>query len=76
MKELEQLKEFARSVIRQECWAIEPLDGAEIQDLAERLGLIIPCVATEADVDEECEYEVGDRIYKFSNVLKGKEYAQ
>ena len=70
MNELELLKEFARSVIRQECWEIEPLDGADIQELAERLELIMPCIATEADVDEESDYEVGDIIYKFSETLK------
>ena len=70
-QEIENLKEFARSVIRQECWAIEPLDGAEIQELAERLGLIVPHIATE--VDEDCDWEIGDTIYKFSKILQETE---
>lgn len=63
------LKEFARHVIKQECWACYSLDGGEIQDLAEKLGLIKPHTATEDDVDEESDFEVGDTIYKFSETL-------
>ena len=33
------LKEFARPVIRQECWSLSDLDGGDIQELAEKLGL-------------------------------------
>lgn len=71
---LEGLTEFASSVIQTECWAIEPLDGCDIQELAERLGLIAPHTATEADVDEESDFEVGDKIYKFTEALtQGKQ---
>lgn len=68
--ENERLKEFTRHVIRQECWSIFPQDGGDIQELAEKLGLIAPCAATEEDVDEESDYGVGDKIYKFSELLQ------
>lgn len=64
------LKEFARHVIRQECWSLFDLDGGDIQDLAEKLGLIEPHIATEDDIDEESDFEVGDTIFKFSEVLQ------
>lgn len=64
------LKEFARHVIKTECWNV---DGAEIQDIAERLGLIIPHTATSEDVDDEFDdYEAGDTIFKFVDWLKEK----
>ena len=66
----ENLKEFARKVIAEVCWGYPELDGFEIQELAEKLNLIESCIATEEDVDEECDYEVGDQIYKFTDVLK------
>ncbi len=69
--ENKRLAEFARFVIRQECWSIFEQDGGDIQELAEKLGLIVPCVATEEDIDDDCDCEVGDTIFKFSQVLKG-----
>ncbi len=69
--EIERLREFARHVIRQECWAVLDLDGGDIQDLAEKLGLIVPCIVTEEDVDDESDFEVGDTIFKFSESLEG-----
>ena len=68
--ENKRLKEFARFMIKQECWGYD-MDGFEIQGLAEKLGLIKEHVATEEDVDEFSDFEVGDKIYKFTDVLKG-----
>jgi len=68
--ENQRLKEFAKSVIRTECWCYQEQDGFELQELAERLGLIVEKIATEEDVTEESEYEVGDKIYVFSAALK------
>lgn len=62
------LREFARHVIKEKCWGIE-IDGFEIQDLAEKLELIKPHIATRDDIDGECDYEVGDTIYKFTAAL-------
>ena len=69
-EETDRLKEFARRVIQQECWSIFPQDGGDIQEWAEKLGMIIPHTATEEDVDDECDYGVGDTIFKFSETLK------
>ncbi len=66
----ERLKDFARPVIEQECWSLSPQDGGHLQELAEELGLIVPTIATADDVDDESDFEVGDRIYKFSDTLK------
>ena len=71
--ELDKLKEFARRVISVECWGCYDLDGGEVQDLAESLGLIAEHTATAEEVDEESEFEVGDTIYKFSPILKESE---
>ncbi len=73
--EAKNLKEFARQVIKDTCWnQLDDFDGCEVQDLAENLGLIEPCIVTEEDVDDEFDdYEVGDTIYKFSEALKGGE---
>ena len=68
LEELHALKEFARGVINVHCWAIDEPDGADIQGLAERLGLIFLCIAT-----EEGEYhEAGDPIFMYSDILKEK----
>ena len=68
--ELAPLKEFARHKIMEICWGYET-DGCELQELAEKLGLVVPHIATEVDVDDESDYEVGDRIFVFSDILKG-----
>ncbi len=59
------LREFARHVINVECWSV---DGADIQEKAEELGLIIPHTVTEEDADDD--YGVGDTRFKFSETLK------
>ena len=72
-KENEKLKEFARDTIRDLCWDSNG-DGMTIQDQAEELGLIVPHVATEEDVDPEySDFSVGDTIYKFSDWLVEQE---
>ena len=71
--ENERLKQFARVVIEQECWSIFPQDGGDLQELAENLGLIVPCIATEEDIDDDSDFDVGDTFYKFSDMLKGIE---
>lgn len=70
LKGLESYKEFARKVIRDYCWGnYLAVDVLEIQDLAEKLGLIVPHIATAEDVDEESDFEIGDTIYKFNPEL-------
>ena len=70
--ENKRLKKFARYVIKQECWSLCGLDGGDIQELAEKLGLIEPHIATEKDIDDDVDYEVGDKIFRFSAALKGE----
>ena len=71
--DLDKLKEFARHIIRTECWSFD-VDGGDAQGKAEELGLIVPHVATKEDVDDEFDdYEVGDTIFKFSEMLKEKD---
>lgn len=66
------LSEFAREIIRDYCWNLGDPDGGTVQDLAEKLGLIEPCTATEEDIISEFdEYAVGDTIFKFTDILKG-----
>lgn len=68
--ELEKLKEFARKVIEAECWDLIPLDGFDIQELAEKLSLIVPIEITKENADDNEDFEVGDIIFKFSSILK------
>ena len=68
--DLDRLQEFARYVIRQECWSLSDLDGGDIQELAEKLNLIEPRIATENDVDDESDFDAGDRMFVFSDTLK------
>lgn len=66
----EALREFARSIIADYCWGYsrEP-DGGDVQELAEKLGLIVPHIATAEDAEDQCEFEPGDTIYKFADWL-------
>ena len=67
LAENQRLKEFAKVVIRTECWGYP--DGGGIQELAEQLGLIKLHTATEDDVNEFTYFEVGDTIYKLTDIL-------
>jgi hypothetical protein len=74
--ENEKLKEFVKSTIRQGCWLGGEIDGGDLQELAEKLGLIEPHIITDEDkkkVDGQywlSDYEVGDKIYVFTEILK------
>ncbi len=68
--ERDRLREFARHVIKVECWSIFEQDGGDIQELAEKLSLIEPHIATIDDIDDESDFDVGDTIYKFTKTLK------
>jgi hypothetical protein len=63
---IERLMKFTRKVIADACWGYSTMDGCDIQELAEKLGLIVPHIATEEDVDDRSDFEIGDRIYKFA----------
>lgn len=69
----ERLREFAREIIKDYCWNLGEPDGGAIQDLAEKLGLIEPHIATTEDVNVEFDhFGVGDTIYKFMAVLENE----
>ena len=65
------LKEFARYVIETECWSLFEQDGGDLQELAEKLDLIVPHVV-EIDDDYDVDFEVGETIFKFSETLQGE----
>jgi Lar family restriction alleviation protein len=67
---LEPLQEFARKVIKGVCWGYPELDGCEIQDLAEELGLVRLVTATEEHWNEESDFSIGDEIYEFTDKIK------
>lgn len=67
------LAEFARQMIGAYCWNICEPDGGDMQEVAEKLGLLVPHIATAEDVDDEFDdYEEGDTIFKFSDILKSE----
>lgn len=80
-KEIEQLRKFAREIIQTYCWNLaDPdaeqqydCDGGHIQDLAARCGLIKPIEATAEYVSEEFDFDVGDIIYIFTEIMKETE---
>ncbi len=72
-KEKEKIKEFARHVIKIECWSLFEQDGGSLQDLAEKLGLIEPHIITPEDAELAFDFEVGDQIFVFSKILKGEQ---
>ncbi len=71
-KESERLKGFARRVIKDVCWNMSEPDGGDMQDIAEKLGLIKSVIAKSDDIDEDSDFEVGDIIFKFTDILKGE----
>jgi hypothetical protein len=74
--EREKLAAFARQVIRVECWGYHSeIDGGDIQEVAEKLGLIEAHVATEDDAAAISDTCAGDRIYRFAPWLKEEKEA-
>ena len=72
--ENEKLSEFAEFVISQECWGHFTVDGGDIQEKAESLGLIYLDSVTPADVESIDYYTKDDigqaKIYRFTDILK------
>ena len=67
--ENKQLAKFAREIIEEYCWNLCDPDGGSIQDLAKKLNLIKPHIATTEDVDDFSDFDVGDNICKFAPIL-------
>ena len=69
--ENKRLAEFAREIILEYCWNLSNPEGGSIQDLAEKLNLIEPHIATAEDVDDDfSDFGIGDTIYKFTPILQ------
>lgn len=64
------LKEFARLVIESMWDGASDVYGGDVQDWAEKRGLIVPREATEDDVAAGVECEVGDEIFTFSDWMQ------
>jgi hypothetical protein len=64
--ENDKLKAFARIVIE---WALDghDIEALDLQDVAQRNGLLVPHEATEDDVAAGIDCEVGDEIYRFAD---------
>lgn len=69
-EKIAKLVKFCREFISVECWGYQPeIDGGDVQELAEKCGLIESHIATEEDVDEADSFEVGEKIYRFTDIL-------
>ena len=64
----EALKGFARDVI-QTMWD-GCVDGCDVQNLADKYGLIEQTIATEADAEVHDHVTPGDPFFRFSDWLK------
>jgi hypothetical protein len=53
--------------VKSYCWGHDDPDGGEIQDYAERIGLIVPKIATLQDTVRMDDVEVGDQIFVFAD---------
>lgn len=69
MSENDNLKEFARRVIKQ-MWDNLDVDGGDVQSWAEELGLIKSRIATKEDETDYSDFCAGDEIFEFSDVLR------
>jgi hypothetical protein len=67
----EVLRDFCRKVIQEYCWGYSSneADGGDIQDMAEKLGLIVPAIATAEDAEHMDCVDAGDTIYRFADWL-------
>ena len=70
------LKAFIREFVSVECWGYIPeVDGGDVQEVAEKMGIIVPVKATQQqtdDLNEEhgIDLEEGDVIYNWSDLMK------
>ena len=59
-----------------ECWNLPPeVDGGDVQEVAEKMGIIVPVKATQQqadDLNEEhgIDLEAGDTIYQWADWMK------
>ena len=71
--EIVKLKAFIREFVSVECWGYIPeVDGGDVQEVAEKMGIIVPVKATQQqadDLNEEhgIDLEAGDTIYQWAD---------
>lgn len=65
------LAQFAERIIRKYCWDETDPDGGDIQDAAERFGIIRKVIAAAEHVGQsDCaDFEIGDEIFEFTNTI-------
>jgi len=74
--ENDKLKKFVREFIRVECWGYVPtVDGFDVQDVAEKMGIIVLAQATQEDADrlngmDDMDIEEGDVFYKWADWME------
>lgn len=74
LEENEKLKEFARTIIKDECWDLQTRDGGDVTCLAYKLGLLEKTPATKEQADgAEGLYDEGEPIDTFTDILKEKQ---
>jgi len=74
-EQLKRLKEFAHKLIENECWGFNNPDGADIEELAEKLQLVYLDKVTAEDVKDENNYFSADdigtmAIYRFADWME------
>ena len=63
---IEKLVMFCREFIAVNCWGYPAeIDGGNVQEVAEKCGLVESYIAPEDGAD----FEAGDRLYRFTDVL-------
>lgn len=61
--ERDRLRLFVGSVVKEYCWEIRDLNGGDVQDLAEKHGLIVKVAHAQPCEIEECNCEESDYLY-------------
>lgn len=62
-EERDRLRAFIDKFIPSECWGIDAFDGGEVQDVAERMGILVRVSHTQPCQIEECNCEGSDYLY-------------
>jgi hypothetical protein len=69
LRERDNLRNFIENIIKNECWnRVEYLDGGDVQDEAERMGVLVQVPHATPCEDElcGCEGEDVDHMYNFA----------
>lgn len=66
------LKKFIREFVTVKCWGYQPeIDGVDVREVAERMGIIIETKATSENAEmSDADVEEGDPWYIFSDIMQ------